>query len=347
MMTIAGLAVAALPTTAAATPLSELAQSLAPGEWGELPATDLLPLVSETNGGATGSIFPYGEEAVWHGGTGQVIFIGSDHIYDGMSSGARMLRYVDGNDEWFADPIPWSPSGTMHGYDHSAIYNDYLYQMTLVVDQPIYRYDPATGIWDERAPLPFTGYNRFGGLEPFPEIGGLVYVEAGSVYAYDDTADSWSVVADGIPMGDYHNFAEYSPAHGIVLLGGGNGSGALHTLDADLNLTEKESAPFTLRVNDAIITHDPNGGDFLIFGGTGEFLVYDVAADELLVQDVEVPFFDSSAPVELTVAAAIDSYGVVMFIEHDGIGARRQCNRVGLPTRARYGKAPRPRPRRR
>ncbi|MEM6989547.1 MAG: hypothetical protein AAF721_03590 [Myxococcota bacterium] len=315
-----GALAAWLPTTASATPLSELAEALSPGEWGELATEDLLPAVAEPNGGATGSIFVFAESAVWDPGTGQVIFVGSDHIYDSNDSGPRMIRYGDQSNAWTAHQIPWWTNGTMHGYDHSAMYDGRLYQMTLIVDQPIYRYDPSTDGWDEVAALPYTGYNRFGGLEPFPETGGLVYVEGYTVYGYDAVADSWDVVANDVPMGDYHNFAEYSPPHGVVLLGGGNGSGALHTLDADLTLTQRDAAPFPLRVNDAIVTHDPNSGDFLIFGGDSEFLVYDVAADQMLVQDVEVPFFDTpSYPVENTVAAAIESYGVVLFVEHDGI----------------------------
>lgn len=322
-----GCAIAALPAIAGATELSDAAADLPEGEWVQLSTQDLLPAVAEPNGGATGSIFPYAESAVWDQATGQVIFVGSDHIYNANDSGPRMIRYSDQANTWTAHGIPWWSNGTMHGYDHAAMYQGALYQMTLIVDQPVYRYDPGTDAWEPIAALPYTGYNRFGGLAPFPELGGLVYAEGGGVFAYDVAADSWSEIASAVPMGDYHNFAEYSPPHGVVLLGGGNGSGQIHTLDPDLSLTSRGEVPFPLRVNDAIVTHDPNSGDFLIFGGDHQFLVYDVEADELLEQPSEVPFFDQgSAPVSLVVAAAIDSYGVVMFVEHNGISLDGEAN---------------------
>jgi hypothetical protein len=89
---LAFVAVAAVPSTAAATPLSELAASIEPGEWAQLETEGLLPVLAEQNGGATASILPYAEDGVWDPTTGQFFFIGSDHIYDGMSSGARCMR---------------------------------------------------------------------------------------------------------------------------------------------------------------------------------------------------------------------------------------------------------------
>jgi hypothetical protein len=319
--TLAFVTLTAVPSDAIGSPLSELAAAIEPGEWAQLETEGLLPVLAEQNGGATASILPYSEDGVWDPTTGQFFFIGSDHIYDGMSSGARFIAFSDATNAWrvVQDPIPWAGAGTMHGYDHAAMLDGGLYQMTLIAEQPTWRWDTATETWEERAPIENTNYNRFGALEPFPEIGGLVYVEGGSVHVYDDAQDAWSTVATDIPMGGYHNFAEYNPVHGIVLFGGGNDSGALHAIDADLQIIDYDDAPFPLRVNEAIVTVDPNSGDYLLLGGDGRFVTFDPTTQMQLEQPGEVPWFTEN-PVDLTIAGPVASYGVVMFVKHFGIG---------------------------
>ena len=54
------LLVAAAPSVAAATPLSELAESIEPGEWAQLSTDDLLPTIAEQG-------VPGYESGTWHG----------------------------------------------------------------------------------------------------------------------------------------------------------------------------------------------------------------------------------------------------------------------------------------
>ncbi len=63
---------------------SNLAQTAAlvqPGEWRELATTNLLPTLTQSTCPATGSIFPYAEEAVWDPRSRRVFFLGSDHLH--------------------------------------------------------------------------------------------------------------------------------------------------------------------------------------------------------------------------------------------------------------------------
>lgn len=308
---------------AQASPLSDLAATLEPGDWAELATDNLTAVLAETQGiGATGSILPYSEDGVWDGGSGRFYFIGSDHIYDGTSSGPRFVAYDEESNAWqvLPDP-PWFGAGTMHGYDHSAVLDGRLYHMTLTVGDPLREYDIAGTTWTARAQFNEGSYNHYGALEPFPALGGLIYAEGGGVYLWERAADQWSTLASGVAMGDYHNFAEYNPVHELVLLGGGNDSGLIHVLADDRSLTAGTDAPFPLRVNQAVVTVDPLSGDFLVFGGTGEFYAYDPTTDEWRLQDPPAPFFPGGqGPVELTIAGPVDSYGVVLFVKHTDPG---------------------------
>ena len=72
-----GLLVALAAAPAHASPLSELAESLEPGQWGEL-ATEEIDAVLVANG-ASGIQIPYSEDIVWDPQTRQLFFIGGDH----------------------------------------------------------------------------------------------------------------------------------------------------------------------------------------------------------------------------------------------------------------------------
>ena len=103
----------------------------------------------------------------------------------------RFIAYVEDENRWVvqADP-PFFRGGTMHGYDHMAIYDGRLYHIDLTRGDPLHEHDPATGAWTNRATFDEGGYNHYGGLEPFPELGGLVYVENGGVYLWSAASNA-------------------------------------------------------------------------------------------------------------------------------------------------------------
>jgi hypothetical protein len=153
-------------------------------------------------------------------------------------------------------------------------------------------------------------------------MGGIVYVEGGGVYFWNAASDAWSTIDTSVPMGDYHNFAEHNPVHGLVLLGGGNDSGVVHVLDADGNVTPAEEAPFPLLVNRANVTVDPLSGDFIVLGGGDEMWVYDAIADEWSLQPGALPASLTAGDGlgDLMISGPIDSHGVILVVKHIGIG---------------------------
>jgi len=136
------------------------------------------------------------------------------------------------------------------------------------------------------------------GLAYFPELDGLVFANGGGgkghVFLYREKTGKWEMLARDLPMGVYHNFAEYSPVHKVVIFGGGNGSKDLYKLDAEGKVSTLKKAPLGIGTMQTIVTLDPVSGDFLVFGKDGSFYVYDVTRDTWKLQEGKVPIFEPS-----------------------------------------------------
>jgi hypothetical protein len=316
---------------ASATALGDLAASMQAGDWAELSTTNLEPTLSSNSGGATGSYLPYQEDAVWDPNSEQFLFIGSDHQH--QSGYAQFGAYSAQTNAWRSMPRPsWFHSITasaMHGYDHNAINADkgYHYFMQYCCSPKLRRYDIAAGTWAELAGIG-AYYQAAGGLEHFPEKGGLIFAAdygGGNVWFYNEATNRWTTLASNLAMGGHHNFAEYNPVHKVMILGGGDGSGAIYKLDTNFNITRMTDAPFSLRVQQAIVTVDPVTGDYLVFGGAGLFYTYDVINDKWTRQSgtnplAQPPLYQSDKPYLVTIASPISSYGVTMFVKHNPMG---------------------------
>jgi hypothetical protein len=327
------------PPGASGDNLAETAALMQPGEWRELVTNNLEPTLNNPTCGATGSVFPYSEDAVWDPVSRRVFFIGSDHVYcDTMTQ--RFIAYSEATNSWATLPNPsWFSNGVHHGYDHSAIDTTngiyYHFPFAGYGNRPLHRYDTGTDTWLADTPVaPNT--TCCAGVEYFPEFvgtntsvatGGVVMAGGRDVHVYRAATNSWVGPLNTTPLsdtGDYHNVAEYNPVHKVVIFGGGNGSGALYKLAANGTVTPLTAAPFQLRVIESIVTVDPVSGDYLVFGRNGEFYKFDVTdgpAGAWTQQPGPPPFstpqFQSgSSAVDLTVAAPISTYGVVMFVKH-------------------------------
>src|SRR5262249_23634730 len=143
----------------------------------------------------------------------------------------------------------------------------------------------------------------------------------GSIYLFQEKTQQWTTLARDLPMGIYHNSAQYSAAHKIVLLGGGNGSRDLYKLDATGKVATLKKTPIGFGVMQSILTVDPARGDFLLFGKNGSFYVYDVPTDTWKQQDAHgVPIFSPTRVKDNKVwhvtATPVSTYGVTMFVKY-------------------------------
>ena len=333
-----------LPPVVSGNTLAQTAAAMQPGEWRELVTTNLEPTLNQPTCGATGSIFPYSEDAVWDPVSRRVYFIGSDHIYIGTCPGLigqRFISYSEDNNSWGALPNPpWFAPTVAHGYDHSAIdvsngiYFHFPYGNS---QRPLHRYQINTGTWLTDTPAA-PDNTCCAGVECFPEFvgsntsvaaGGVVLAGSGNVYAYRAATNSWTgpLNSSRLNFGDYHTVAEYNPVHKVTIFGGGENFNpaqsfsTLYKLAPNGGITALAPAPFNLRVNLSIVTVDPVSGDYLVFGPNGEFYVYNVLDNTWTLQATIPPFAspkrDSSVTtVDLTVAAPISTNGVVMFVKH-------------------------------
>lgn len=321
--------------------LAQTAALMQPGEWRELATDNLLPTLTQSTCPATGSIFPYAEEAVWDPRSRRVFFLGSDHLHC-STIGQRFVAYSEDTNAWSVLPNPsWFGTNTAHAYDHAAIdvTNGIYYYFPFGGgnSRGLHRYDTSANTWlTDTSNAPYT--DCCAGVEYFPEYvgtntsvtaGGVVLAGGGNVYVYRTATNSWSggLSPTRLNFGDYHTVAEYSPVHKLAIFGGGEiynpaqTFNTLYKLAPNGTITALTPAPFNLRVNQSIVTVDPVSGDFLFFGPNGEFYALNPVTNTWTQLPGPPPFASPKresgvTAVDLVVAAPISTYGVVMFVKH-------------------------------
>ncbi len=310
----AGFAIlAALGTVAspvAATALSDLVDSLQPGEFAELQSSgytrELLEVGSHT-------ILEYAAKGLWNPIDRRLDFIGEGH-----TGGRKHIRYDEATNTWSELPEP--PYFVGHSYDQQTIdpATGVIYARAHN-SASFRRYSEADG-WERLPTPPFDNWQVAGGLEWFPELGGFVFVDSVSgVWLYDVAAEEWELIDEPDPIGPLHNFAAYNPVHEVMLLGGGNNSTAVYLLDSDRRLKRVADSPNGNMLgpspSQGRIVADVVTGDYLAFFVSGEFWRYDVRSDRWQFIDSH-PLVDQSR--EWFNATAIDTHGVVLFMLWDG-----------------------------
>jgi hypothetical protein len=212
----------------------------------------------------------------------------------------------------------------MHGYDHTAINVEAreLYHSPFgdSASRYVYKYNIASGTWSriDSRPSLIDGYVACcTGIEYFPEMGGLILSDgsAGEIAFFDSVSEEWTDLARGLPMGEYHNFAEYNPVHGVMIAGGGNGSPDFYRVNPDGSVATLGKAPIDLYVSGTVTTTDPVSGDYLILGSGLTLYAYDVTKDQWRVADANPPL----SPVYEgdafdIIATPVPNYGVTMFV---------------------------------
>ena len=305
------------------TALGQLAGSMKAGAWAELKTDNLIDTLRAK--GASGAIFGYNEDAVWDPKTRQFFYVGGDH-----NDTVRFVTYEDRTNAWktMRQP-PWVGKGTSHGYSHHGLDVEHglLYYFPFGDRaRTVHRYDIAKVAWSTLPKLDPPEYLACCvGVEYFPELDGLVVANGGggkgSVHLFQEKTQKWTTLARDLPMGAYHNTAQYSPGHKIMLFGGGNGSSDLYKLDAKGKVTTLNKTPIGIGVMQSILTLDPVSGDFLLFGKNGSFYAYDVAADKWQEQDSKAaPIFSPTRVKDNKVwhvtATPVNTYGVTMFVKY-------------------------------
>jgi hypothetical protein len=262
------LMILAVLTPVLPTVLGDAVNSMNPPEWRTLNAAQPSSYYDNNN------IFAYANDAIWDPVTQSVFYLGRGH-----GRPWKFTRYHVETNTWSLGPLPFESLHGDHSYDQLAMDTDnnhlYLYTMNSAIHfNELFRYDPTTNTWDSVEQVGAsckTVYGWGAALEYFPEMKRLVLVFGGNVSLFDPQTSAWDTLARGLNMGGFHNLAEYSPVHKVVLLGGGtewNGGANdpdnhLYMLDSTGQITSLGTAPIPIDIFKADLTHDPVTGDFL------------------------------------------------------------------------------------
>jgi|CXWL01.1.fsa_nt_gi hypothetical protein len=312
--------------SAHASPLSDLAGSLQPGQWAQLATSNIDPTLTGTQG-ASGFTFGYADKGVWDPISRQFFFIGSDH--SPVPAIPRFVSFTESTNRWQILPTPaWFPSnltGTaMHGYQHTtldvagrALYHR-PYGQTV-----IHALNLTTGAWSDLPANGAVGYNSCCvGVEYFPERGSITWasVENGNLGGLTEFRNgNWGRVGlANIAMGALHNFALYSPVHKVVVFGGGNGSSDVYRLSASGTVDTMGAAPVSLAVQTSVQTVDPVSGNLIILDDSQHLRSYNPVTDTWVLHTGTPSIFtgpNNSPAVHGIVAAPVSNHGVVMFVK--------------------------------
>ncbi len=304
------------------TVLGDLAAKMPPGTWAELNTSGFSGAFLETAPGAPITI--YADSAAWDPNSRRFLYLGAPHMQPW-----KFILYDDLTNMWSSGPLPEScmaiPAGCIgHGYDHNAINQaagDFYHRP--YNSRNVYQY--KGGAWSplpaiSSSVMPVVGIT--GGLQYFPELGGLVYIQGadGGVYFLKTGTSQWSSLAQNLAMGPYHNFIEYNPVHKVMIFGGGNNRTDIYKLDATGTITKMKNAPsgYYIGINSTIVAVDPVSGKFLIFGPDGSFYAYDIITDTWQLQGGTRPQLVIPDTNRSAIVSPISTYGVVMFVTYDG-----------------------------
>jgi hypothetical protein len=335
-----------LATALHATSMSDAATPLQPGQWTELATANFN---QASLGDGDYDLFYFTDDLAWDPLSRQVLFVGGGHSND-----ADFLRYSEANNTWSRS----KPTGTSwhasfsHAYDHNAIIPSigkfFFRQPAAPQGDRLDIYDIATGTWSRSAPMPVS-LACCGGLEYFPELGGLVLVAGpGPILFYDPATDAWRTLSNGEAVGDYHNFAQYSPTHRVMIFGGGEGANgaALFLMDSNRRIRRLNNAPQRMGITHSVVTTDPVTGNFLVFFDSGAYDFNPVS--QAWTQLPAPPWLShGSAGIFNVVATPVASYDIILFAKYDGDDSRvylvylyRHAERTALPPQLDFSANP-------
>jgi fibronectin type III domain protein len=301
-----------IPTLSFATVMGDRANAMQPGTFVTLQTNGFSNGAILAPGGPTNFITQYADSAEWDPNRKKVHFLGQSH----SNPIPTYVQYADSTNTWtvIANPIT---STVAHAYDHNAVDTNtgdfYYYEYNSTT---IRKWTASTQAWSSFS-IPAGPRNITGGLEFFPEMNSLVFVEPLlGIWKYHIGTGVWTKISDPLPMGPYSIFLEYNPVHKVVIFGGGQNDRRVYKMDSGGSITRMGDAPVGLGVGDyeSRISVDPVGGDYIVLKSNRQMYAYNVVNDKWTTLGVTYP---SGDPTIGTIEASITTYGVIMFIHYD------------------------------
>jgi len=310
-------AVASTMAVAQSGTIGQAASAMQAGEWRQIgQGGDASGWGSTLLKTGSDNLLNYADKGLWNPNTRELQFLGKGCCGEVF----KFLTYTESTNRWTQEAKPYwdcSPATNCygHGYEHSTLdpatgnvfwrpYNSSV----------IYKWTRSTKTWSAlpSGPNPTIAV----AIEYFPDLGGLVLVGAGQIHLFVEATNTWTQLASGLTMGEYHNVASYNPVHKIVVFGGGNGSANLYKVDASRKVSAIQKAPVNVGILASVLTVDPASGRYLLLGAGGGFYQYDVAGNTwATLSSSGVPVWSpDSNRILYVVAVPVTSYGVVAFL---------------------------------
>jgi hypothetical protein len=265
LCTVLALCQAVMPSV-----LSNLAANLPARTWVKMPANSSLTGLSLHY-----SLLYWNDSGIWDPVRKQVRWVGGPGTCCANPALYKLIKYDDATNTWSVEGTPFSGSG--HAYDGNACdpaNGDHYF--TIFEEKRVRWW--AGAAWAMLPEFPHAAQATMA-VAWFPELngglGGLVHVAGyGSVAWYTGyrNGNTWTPIggAGASAWGSYNTFAEYSPAHKVVWMGGGNGADRVnYLLDTNLNLTKMSNAPVSLNNGQTLKSCDPVSGNYIICGENG------------------------------------------------------------------------------
>ena len=313
------LLAAGLTARTPATPLSDAASALQPGQWAELSTVNLTTSLIFRDGY---SIFDFSDEMLWDPVLREAHYIGAGHQVP-----KHHIVYSEALNAWTERPFPGALNPS-HTYDHQALDapGRRLFHWIREPELRVHIYNLDTKTWDSGS-SEIPNYPSITiAVEWFPELNRLFVSDPDSNnYLWNPATNQWSRFNGGLAgVGDYHNFARYSPIDKVVIFGGGetgnccsNGSSGLYRLNQNQSITRLSNAPQWMGITHASTIADPASGKFLTVFSNGSFQELDAMTDTWRVLPQAPAAIRSNAGM---VTTAISNYGVTMWVSHGGGG---------------------------
>lgn len=302
-------------TAIARTEIAKLAAALTPGSWAPLDIENAELLVSEAAAGCLVDA----ESASWLPRSQQLLLAGGNDKGD-----AVLLGYTAATNRWdVLDPSPpWRDS---RSFDAGAVdpgADSFYFQAEGTRDL---HYLPANRqAWHTLQTLLESGPVGSGAALVYSvPMRGLIRVFAGHVQFLERGARDWVELEKNLPMGSARHVAEFVPATGLVVLGGGAGSNKLHALAPGDPATFKPlpAPPVSeVAVGPTVLTADPASGDLLLLEVKSRRL-WSLAADAPQWEEIVTAGNSFLAQTRDLLAAPISDLGVVLFVRQDGAAA--------------------------
>lgn len=273
-----------MPIVASATVLSDMAASLAPGQWAELQTPTGIGAALGANG-SSGHKLTYATVGGWNPINKRIYFCGMDH----ENAHQACMTYNDATHTWSILPTqpPWAGGTTppYHGYDHNVVdANGQVFYHRPYINKSVFKCnigsDPNCTSWS----VAFTDSDMAGDLSghafaPWRGANGRmvyysIYNSSSSIVKEWDPSTGTSTAIGTIPKsGTYGGIVVECSQSIPYICYLATDSTTLYTLNASGVLTARPAAPCSMHWNSSVSTVDPATGRLLTFcpGSLHEF----------------------------------------------------------------------------